>query len=112
MHVYRALPLPQQRFLLAATITSTAAKAGKDEDEPHKVTTVAGVHAAATARVEQHQKQHNVASVATASVCTVCKESVHAMYPLFRFRIAPTLPYAFLKNCVTNALKTIFQNIL
>ena len=98
MHAYRALPLPQQRFLLAATITSTAAKAGKDENEPHKVTTVAGVHATATARVEQHQKQHDVASVATASVCTVCKESVHAMYPLFRFRIAPYITLRFLEK--------------
>lgn len=101
MNDIRALPLPRRWFLLAATIAPAAAKAGKDENEPHKIAAVHRVHTRAAAAVEQHQKQHDVTGVATASVCAVCKESVHFMYPLLIFRIAPTLPYAFLKNCVT-----------
>ncbi len=34
------------------------------------------------AAVEKHQEQNDVARVAAASVCTVCKDSVHVMYLL------------------------------
>ena len=96
--------MPARRLLFAATAAARAAtaNAGKDENQPHNVARIASAHrAAATAVVQEHQEQNNVATITAASVCTVCKESVHVMYPLFSFRIAPTLPYAFKKNCVT-----------
>jgi len=72
MRIYCALSLPWCRFLL--TRTSTAAKAGKNENEPDDVARIATakpVTATATAAVEQHKKQHYIASIASATVCTV-----------------------------------------
>ena len=83
MRIYCALSLPWCWFLLAAT--STAAKAGKKENEPYDVARIATAKArstAATATIEQHNEQHYVTSIATATVCTVWKESVHFMYLL------------------------------
>lgn len=83
MRVYNALPLPQQRFLLAAAAAvPTAANAGEDENEPYKVATIASAHRRTTAVVEKHQEQNDIATIAAASVCTVCKKSVHVMYLL------------------------------
>ena len=98
----RLTPLFCSAYLFAATVASAAADARKDENEPNKVATVASAHVvAATASVEQKQKQDEVARIcASASVCTtVCKESVHFMYLLY-FWISPTLPYATVKNYV------------
>ena len=83
MRVYNALPLPKQRFLLAAAAAvPTAANAGEDENEPYKVATIASAHRCTTAVVEKHQEQNDIATIAAASVCTVCKKSVHVMYLL------------------------------
>lgn len=71
------------RLLAATAAVTSAANAGEDEDEPHDVATAQSAHiAAATAAVEKHQEQNDVARVAAASVCTVCKDSVHVMYLL------------------------------
>ena len=56
------------------TRTSTAAKAGENENEPYDVARIATAKArstAATATIEQHNEQHYVTSIATATVCTV-----------------------------------------
>lgn len=75
--------MPVRRLLFAATAAARAAtaNAGKDENQPHNVATIASAHRAA-AVVQEHQEQNNVATIAAASVCTVCKESVHFMYLL------------------------------
>lgn len=74
--------------LFAGATTATAAQAGKDENKPDNITAAAAVHYATahTAEaVEQKHKQYNIAAIASASVCTVCKETVHNMYLLQDF---------------------------
>ena len=81
----RAHVMPARRLLFAATAAARAAtaNAGKDENQPYDVARIASAHrAAATAVVQEHQEQNNVATITAASVCTVCKESVHFMYLL------------------------------
>ncbi len=75
--------MPARRLLFAATAAARAAtaNAGKDENQPHNVARITSAHRAA-AVVQEHQEQNNVATIAAASVCTVCKESVHFMYLL------------------------------
>ena len=77
--------MPARRLLFAATAAARAAtaNAGKDENQPYDVARIASAHrAAATAVVEEHQEQNDITAIAAASVCTVCKESVHFMYLL------------------------------
>ena len=68
--------MPARRLLFAATAAARAAtaNAGKDENQPYDVARIATAKArstAATATIEQHNEQHYVTSIATATVCTV-----------------------------------------
>lgn len=97
-------------FAATTATTATATDARENEDEPHKVATIASAKTCSTtAVVEQEHKQDDIAWIAATSVCTtVCKESVHVMYLLFSW-IAPTSPYASFENCVTVHLFNFFK---
>lgn len=94
--------LPHALFATATTATATDAR--ENEDEPHKVATIASAKArSATAVVEQEHKQDNVAWIAATSVCTtVCKESVH---------LCTSFIFGLLLHHLTQVLKIVLLGI-